>query len=248
MYDDVTEPLDRLDQLKERHAELLRAMAETGFDHHPPSLRDRNGFFNALLNGERDALEQVRPRWQEYKLNKKRATHVKAEIDAVVRQEVASEPGYRALVLKAGQEKRAKRSCKRLIESIRLARQRIVRANANPPDTASHAVVKRGIKEVTRRLQAVQRRVGDLTENLADQHSFPSDGLTKLHIEYSRADSHEDRRKQFAEIRSVLRSLESAAKDLRQQISAREKEFRAKQRTYMKDGQRRYNRPSDGRG
>jgi hypothetical protein len=228
--------------LKATHAELVRAMAETGFDRKPPALRDRNGFVNSLMHGERDTLERVRPRWLEYKRNVKRAKQIKTELDALIRQRVLAEPGYRALAAEADRERKARHACQQLIDTLRAAREQVTRADTTPPDDTSRATVKRDADEVSKRLGAVRRHADDLRTNLPDGRSFQPGELAGLQITFSRGDSPKKRSKKYAELAGLLSSLERTVTSLRREFEARENEIRAKQNQYLKDGVARYNR------
>lgn len=210
----MTEPPDRLAELRDRREELGRARKETGYDVRPPRWRDRNGFFNVLLHGSRDDLERIRPKWLEYKRIVRKAEQVKAEIEALVHQKVVGEAGYRALVAEAGRATNARSSCRESIAAIRAARRRIDDANATPA-TASRAEVSRDAREVSKRLTTVLRRVDELTANLAD--SFEPGDLSKLHIGQFR-DGHEARSKQYAEVEAVLDRLDATTKNLLREI------------------------------
>jgi hypothetical protein len=247
MYGDMTEQPDRFALLRERHAELLRAIEESGFDLDPPPLRNRNGFFNSLLHGEREELERTRLRWQEYKRAKKLADDIDAQLGAAIRQEVVREPGYRALEVKVAQEKRAKRACKRLIEAIRAAQRQVGQAHQRTPDAATRSVVRRDMANVSRRLDNVQRCAQELRQNLSDGRSFQPGELASLQLGVSRGDSHEKRRTHYSDLGVLLSSLKRTADALLTEISRRKKDAEARQRQYVRDGRIRYDRPSGGR-
>jgi len=243
----MTEPPDRLTRLRERHAELVRAMRETGFADNPPPLRDRHPFFHWLLNGARDTYEQVRPRWQDYKRNVENAARLEDDIDTVIRGKVMEEPGYQALGAQGDKARQAMRSCQQVIGSIRAAREEITRADTAPSDKMSRADVRRDAEAVADRLNAVRQHLAEF-RNLPEAHALRSVGTSGLHVEFSRGDSSKKRSKKYSDIGTLLSSLEKGVNSVLGEISNRESKIRAEQRRYMKDGIARYKHSSDGRG
>lgn len=233
------EPPDRLEQLRARHAEHLQAAA--GFETRP-RLRDRNRFFNVLLSGDLDVHERTRLLWRKHRENARKADRISAEIDAVARQRAEGEAGYRALVAKAGQERSVKRSCKRMLASIRAARRRINRVR--PSTEGSRSTADRDAREVSKRLSAVRRHADDLTGKLEGHRSFESGQLARLDIDFRGSTDHNERSKQYKDVKAVLGSLDKTVRSLLREATAREKTVKAKQRQYLKDGQARYRRES----
>jgi hypothetical protein len=244
MYDDMTEPPDVLTRLRERHAELVRAIRETGFADNPPPLRDRHPFFHWLLNGARDTYEQVRPRWQEYKRNVENAARLEDDINTVIRGKVMEEPGYRALGAQADKELTAVRSCRQLIQSIRAARDEITRITTKTPDDAVRVDVKRDENEVSNLLDEVRRHLDDL-RRLPAGAAVQSVGLR---IEFSRGDSPKRRNKKYSDIGASLGSLQKNVNSVLGEVAKRASKALDDQRHYLAAGIARYKHPSDGRG
>jgi hypothetical protein len=240
----MTEPPDVLTRLRERHAELVRAMRETGFADDPPHLRDRHPFFHWLLNGARDTYDQVRPQWQEHKRNVENAARLESDIDTVIRGKVMDEPGYRALGARANEERTAMRSCHQLIQSIRAARDEITRVTTRTADEADRADVKRDEGEVSKRLDEVRRHLDHLRTLPAGSTVHPAG----LRIEFSRAEGPRRRNKKYADIEASLGSLQKNVDSVLDAVSKRASKARDDQHQYMVAGIARYERPSDGRG
>lgn len=234
------EPPDELDLVRDKLAELKRAMDETGYGHERPRLRDRNGFVNALMHGERDTLEQVRPRWQEYRRNAREARRLEAEIDALVTLKVAGEPGYRALAAAAAEQAKARRSCHQLLDSIRAARERVARVDTNEPEESSQTTAKRDFREIATLLDTVRKHADELTTTPAGGHDFRPGEPADLRLEYSWMDSPGKRRKKLKEVGRLLGALEHTTKTLLRDISARASAITAEQHRYMETGRLRY--------
>ena len=234
------EPPDELGRARATLAELKRVMDETGYGRKKPRLRDRNGFVNALMHGDHDTLDQVRPRWQEYRRNAKEARRLEAEIDDLVTLKVAGEPGYRALVAAAAEHAAARRSCRQLLDSIRAARERVARVDTNEPEESSQTTAKREFREIATLLDTVRKHADEVTTTPAGGHDFRPGELADLHLEYSWMDSPGKRRKKLKEVGRVLGALEHTAKAHLRGISARASAITAELKQYRELGRLRY--------
>jgi len=233
---------DEIQHLRDRYEELLRTAKECkGGMPWPPRLRDRNGFFNSLLHGEREVLERVRPIWKEHRAISRKADKAGADLHAAVHKRVVGESAYQSLVMQAGEERDVKRSCDKMLAAIRTARGHVKRVNTNQPKRSGSAVDLQA-KAVTKDLRVVQQRAGELEGRLPGHTLFKPGELARLEIKfYSDADRAE-RGRQYEAVKTTLRSLEKTVGDLLREAKARERTIKAKQRQYLKDGQARYGR------
>jgi hypothetical protein len=224
--------------LRNRRAEHVREVERIGARIDvPPRLRDRNKFFNWLLNGELDTCERVRPQWREHLRLSREVDRLKAEIDAVIRRRVMAEPGYQALVSKTNEEADLKRSCVRLLGLVREARSRV--NGAGQQAEVSKPVAVREAQEVSRRLRAVREQAEDVNTKVANRRPFGG-GLTELGLGLSGDADRKERTRRYNRVAAALDSVESTARTLVREIADREDVFRAKRRQYLKDGQARY--------
>jgi hypothetical protein len=232
-------PSDLVAQLRHQRDECQRTAdridAELGG---PPPLRERNWFFHQLLNSDLDTYDRVRTLWLERRRSLRMVRKLNRRMTSAARTKVADEPGYRELGTKAGQEKDVKRAGTRLLGSIRKARKRVEQAAKGD---SSHSALKRDARDIERALRAVHRNADGLPATLS-RGSLDSGELAKLRVRFRNGDAPEERKKQYAELRTALGSLERTANSLVREVGEREKKFKAKQRQYMRDGQARYNR------
>lgn len=232
----MTEPPDEIERLRNRRAEHVREAEriESSIEL-PPRWRDRNRFFNWLLNGELDTLARIRPQWREHQRLSREADRLKAEIDAVIRRRVMAEPGYRALVAQSDEEADLKRSCVRLLGLLREARSRLDGAGQQPE--AAKAVAIREAQEVARRLRAVREQAEVVNSKAVNR---PFSDLAGLGLGFSGGGDRKERMKRYTEVAASLAAVERTTRSLIREITEREGVVRAKRRQYLKDGQARY--------
>ncbi len=232
------EPPDEVERLRNRRAEHVRDVERIGARIElPPRLRDRNKFFNWLLNGELDTYARVRPQWREHQRLSREVDRLKAEIEAVIRRRVMAEPGYRALVAKTHEEADLKRSCVRLLGVIRQARSRVNGAGQQAEVSPSEAV--REAQEVARRLHAVRQQAEDVNTKVANRRPFAA-SLAELGLGLPGDGDRKERTRHYDKVAASLDSVERTARTLIREIAEREDVVRAKRRQYLKDGQARY--------
>ncbi len=235
----ANEPPDRVELLRDKRAEHQRAadriVAELG---RWPLLRERNWFFHQLLNSDLDTYERVRPLWQQYRWYRRSARKLDREIGSAVHSSVVNESRYRELVTKAGREDQARRAVKRLRKSIRGAGRRLAQAAKGD---SSRSTMRRDARRVERGLRRVHQRVGQLPSGLS-HGTLDADVLAKLHLGFRNGDGPEERKKQYAELKAVLGSLERQANSIMREIGDRQRTIKAKQRRYQSEGKRRYDR------
>jgi hypothetical protein len=234
----TAEPPDEIERLRDRRAEHVREVEriEARIEL-PPRWRDRNGFFNWLLNGELDTLHRVRPQWREHQRLSREVDRLKAEIDAVIRRRVMAEPGYRALVAQADAEADLKRSCVRLLGLIREARSRLNGAGQQPE--AARSVAVREAQEVSRRLRAVRGQAEEVISKAVDRRPLGLE-LARLGLGFAGDGDRKERMKRYTELEAALAAVERTTRTLIREIAEREDVVRAKRRQYLKDGQARY--------
>jgi hypothetical protein len=233
----TAEPPDEIERLRNRRAEHVREVEriETRIEL-PPRWRDRNRFFNSLLNGGVDTLARVRPQWREHKRLSREVDRLEAEIEAAIRRRVMAEPGYRALVAQADKEASLKRSCVRLLGLVREARSRLNGAGQQPE--ASKSVAVREAQEVSSRLRAVRGQAEEVNSKAPNRPFGPE--LARLGLGFAGDGDRKQRMKRYKELEASLAAVERTARSLIREIAQREDVVRAKRRQYLKDGQARY--------
>ncbi len=207
-----------------------------------PRLRDRNKFFNWLLNGELAVLERVAPLWQEVQRCAREVDRVerllavkKAELDTAVHWGLAEDDtGYQTLLVKADRERAVKRSCKQLLDAIRAARKRIDQASRRPRDEASRSQVDLDVSEVASRIRAVRRHAADVDQKISSHHSFGSKHALKLDSTFpvGKGD-YKARLRKYKEAKASLASLEGSVNSLLRDVAARENAVEDQRQRYV---------------
>jgi hypothetical protein len=211
-----------------------RILAELGGR---PRLRDRNWFFHQLLNSDLNDLERIRPLWRQYRRHlrnaRKRGREVRPAVP--VRPRVVDERQYRELETKAGHEKTAKRAAKRLLTSIRRARRRLKRVTTGD---VSRSTMKRDARVVARKLRRVRQRADELTAILS-RRSRDAIELARLDVTFHHRNAPEDRRKRYADLKTVLDALERQVTPIMRDIGERQRTLKAKLRQHQRDSENR---------
>jgi hypothetical protein len=246
---------EQINQLTEKCAECQLAVdsAEASLQE-KPRLRDRNRFFNWMLNGDLATYERIAPLWQDRQRNSQGVKRITAqlaaketEIETVVRRGLEGESEYKALAAKLDREKKAKRSCNQLIESIRAARIRISRCDRRLPRTdAVRAAVDQDAREVAELIRAVRNQAADANEKVSPYPSLDPNA-TKLDTGFLGSNASRNARvKKYNEAKAALDFLERSVKTVINDIAARISDLEEQQREYVRKERAKYNDTSSG--
>jgi chromosome segregation ATPase len=237
-----------INQLKEKLDEKEHEAAQEA-SLGKPRLRDRNRFFNSLLNGELAVYEKVGPRWRgirqlsgEIGKVKQQLAAAESKINSIILRGVRDEPEYLSLRAGLSRAKAIRSSCAQLIDAIHKAQKSVAQAkNVRLRDETSRAAVDRHASEVYTRVQAVRNHMNNLDNILSPTRSFDAKDFMKL--DFGHLDSKLDNKARVAQYKSVettLRSVEGVAKSLIGSRRAEEKEFSNQLRAYVDAERRRF--------
>lgn len=240
----------QINQLKEERAERLRivAEAETGLQG-TPRLRDRNKFFNWLLNGELDIYERVAPQWQKRRRCSREADQLKTrlaaketEIKSVVRQGLEhGDSWYQARMAELGRERRAQGACRELLGSIRAARKRINQAGKRDlRDEAARSAADQDAREVSKLIHAVRRHAIVANKSISSHHSFDSTDVLRLDTGFQDIE-HKARVQRYKDTAALLDSIERSLDYLLRKIASRQKSVEAQMLERVENERTRFN-------
>jgi hypothetical protein len=237
----------QINQLEEERAGTLRSVAEAdSILQGTPRLRDRNRFFNSLLNGELDRLERVRPLWQKRRRGSREAERIEkrladkeTEIRSVVRRALEhGDSWYQARMAELSREVRARSACDQMLGSVRAARKRINRADTRAPrDEASRSAADHDAAEVSKLVHAVRRHA--VVVNGMSLHSFDTTDVMRLDTEFQ-AVEHKVRVQKYKDTTALLGSIEKSLDFLLHRIAPRQKSLEAQLLERVESERRRF--------
>lgn len=232
-------------QLQERKSQVEKEVAEIGFER-PPRRRDRNRFFNSLLNGEVAVYDEVRPRWQESRRKSREVRRLKRKLDAVVRRGVKGDPAYRALSAKVAREKAAMRACSRMIDLIKQASRQLRRVHRHPPRSeAPDARVVRDTREMSKRVLAVRKHALVVNEKISPHRSLNASDVEELDTEFlDTSAEHTMRLRKYNDAKNALSSLERRVRHILSESAERERIAKNQRLLYLNKERARFNGPA----
>jgi hypothetical protein len=239
----------QINQLQEERADRLRSVAEAETSlQGTPRLRDRNKFFNSLLNGELDRLERVRPLWQKLRRGSREADRIEkrladkeTEIWSVVRRGLEhGDSWYQARMAELSREGRAQGACREMLGSIRAARKRINQADKRDPrDEASRSAADQAAREVSKLIHVVRRHAAVMSRSISSLHSFDSTDALRLDTEFQGVE-HKVRVQKYKDTTALLDSIERSLDSLLRKIAPRQKSIEAQMLERVENQRRRF--------